>query len=215
MVHVPSARCLDHGYITVSHDITVDIDVGDDRGPYLVATCLHHQLFEPSVRVLPRVMDPQPGRGIALSQPMHTPVVVHTEQDPSTPTIGERDHVLREFVAVSHIAPEFDAGILAVCNDFPQFSLGYRSAPEPMLLGNSLWPLSTRNFNKRWPTCRRSDEYRWAATTVSARRWLHFEKRVVEIDGCQRLRSWMTAASRPSFPKNCRRCQTLGLAAST
>ena len=68
-----------------------------------------------------------------LSQSMHTPVVAHTEQDPFTPAVGEHDHVLREFVTVSHVALEFDAGILADCDSFSQFHFRHRSTSEVML----------------------------------------------------------------------------------
>ena len=113
MVYVPSACYLNHGYIAIRHNLPEDINVGDDRGAHLVATCLHYPLIEPLVRAPPSVMSPPPGGRAALFQSAYVPILVYTQQDSSTPSIGKRDHVLHEFVTVNHAAIEFDAGILA------------------------------------------------------------------------------------------------------
>ena len=133
MVNIPSACDLYHGYVTVRQDITEDLEVRDDLGVNFVAADLHHPLIEPLVRAWPGVMHLRLGWGIALCQPAYAPVVVHTEQDSSTPTVGERDQLLREFVTGNHVTLEFDAGIFSVCAQVAQFSLGHRSVSEVML----------------------------------------------------------------------------------
>lgn len=83
MVDSPTAMDPDHGHVTAGLHVSDDLEVGNELRADLVATGLHHPLFELLVPARRGIVLFGLHRRVAARQPGHAAVVFHSEQHPA------------------------------------------------------------------------------------------------------------------------------------
>ncbi len=133
VVYTPPATDLYDSHVTSRRDFSEGFEVGDDLGADLVATRLHHPLLKGLVRVRTSLI-------LFCFQPWILPrkaadgsIVVHPEEEASTPQVGECHEDLRERAVVNYIALKVHARVLAVCNQLQKLCLRHFVALESVL----------------------------------------------------------------------------------